>query len=99
MKRGSGCCTVNIYCTAVLTSLSVTSDFHETLQGRSAGVYLQIHRRDFRYLLPRYYKKYEQINNLNLASFIRPLGSDLFSQYDDHERNYKPENDMCFSLI
>ena len=23
----------------------------------------------------------------------------LFSQYDDHEQNYKPVNDMCFSLI
>ena len=23
----------------------------------------------------------------------------LFSQYDDHERNYKPVSDMCFSLI
>ena len=23
----------------------------------------------------------------------------LFSQYDDHERNYKPVNDICFSLI
>ena len=23
----------------------------------------------------------------------------LFSQYDDHERNCKPVNDMCFSLI
>ena len=23
----------------------------------------------------------------------------LFSQYDYHEQNYKPVNDMCFSLI
>ena len=23
----------------------------------------------------------------------------LFSQYNDHKRNYKPVNDMCFSLI
>ena len=23
----------------------------------------------------------------------------LFSQYDNHKRNYKPVNDMCFSLI
>ena len=23
----------------------------------------------------------------------------LFSQYDEHERNYKPVNDLCFSQL
>ena len=31
----------------------VTSDSHEISQGRSEGEYLQIHRRDFQYLLSR----------------------------------------------
>ena len=53
-----------------LNQVLVRSDFHETLQEGSAGEYLQIHGRDFRYF--RYGKYLNLQGKLELLTLMKP---------------------------